>query len=267
MSDLFSNDPQATSFWEQVAEAEKEGRGGGHVMQVEIGFGFKVFTKKDDGFTHPQTYFPYQVGNRESLNEAKKKANRFIVENALEKNPYNVFMVRLINGTVLNRDTNWQDDRYFFLFPTSQGYTEKVAPALRETGITALGTYWAQVTWAEDPGGKARPQQKMENGVPVVDENGDIVMEDRKPLIAYPVRIFASRDEAAAFCGVGAGADEVHEESTDTGMLPPMPEGYDAETWAATVAEIRSELGKGTKTTKVAADYGLPVTTIAAIKG
>jgi len=262
--DLLDNSQEPTmDFWEQMEQAEKEGRSGGTVLQIEIAFVWKVFTTKADGFEMEETYFPYAIGNKESIKAARAKANQFVVANGLEKNPYNVFMIRLYKDTVLNREVSWENDRWFFLFPTSDMYTKIIAPKLRELEINKLGKYWSAVTWDEDKGGKPRTQEKRDaDGNTLFDDNGDPQMETVYPLVAYPVQLFDTKEAALEFCGIEEKSDDA--ESVEVSI--PMPEGYDDETWASTIKEIRAELGRGTKSTKIASDYGLPVSTIKQIE-
>lgn len=270
---LFDGD--SDGFWSDLEKVVNEGRTG-TVLKIEFGFGWKVFTGKDDGFDHSESLFKYEANSpnaKELMKEAKKKANRFVVENALDKNPYNVFYIHMMKDTCLNKELTWKDDRWFFTFPGSYAYTELIVPALKnalsEAGIPpTFGTFWASIVWGEDRGAKKmnEVQKKDEEGHFMFDENGDPIIEKRWPLIAYPTVLFTSKDAALEYCGDSV-VDNDSEDSVEEEVVSlPIPDGYDDETWNATVQEIKSELEKGTKAKKIASDYGLDVSLVEQIQ-
>jgi hypothetical protein len=269
------------SFWDKVEEAEKISGADHTFIQIEIAFGWKVFVSTADGvvdengdpISQGASFFPYSIGDKASIEAAKKKASKFIIANGLDKNPSNVFMMRLIRDTCLNKELKWKDDRFFFFFPKSGPskdpmrkhaswfYEEYISKKLRENGVQSLGFHWAEISWARDEGGKFS-DKKDADGSLVVDEEGEVIQE--QPLNAYPVRIFATKADALEACGKGDVEEEV-EEAPVKKQLPPMPDGYDEESWSSTVADIKSESKKGAKTPKIASDYGLDIKTVKAI--
>lgn len=256
-------------FWSQVEEAEKLGGGSGTFAKIEIQFGYKVFVSAADGLTRDDgselqqsdSFFPYKIGDKDSMTDAQKKANKFVLKNGLAKNPSNVFMMRIIKESVIGKEVTWKGDRWMFYFLKGNSawfYENFMKPKLKEAGITSMGEYYANVTWARDEGGKLRPKQDQE-GNPVVDEeSGEVEME--YPLQAYPAKIYASREEWLK----DSGAEEIN--SNDAEAASDIPEGYDAETWAATVAEVKAELSKGTKAAKIAKDFDLTIEQVNSLK-
>lgn len=268
MSDL-PVDPQGSepkSFWQLMDEAAG-GAGGGTVCEIEIAFGYKAWPKKEV-YDHPQwdSFWSYQLGNKESMKKAQGKANKFVVEHGLSSNPSVVFAIKMFKDTVLNGKKEWKDDIAKFIFANSAFYTSVIAPHMKEAGVDHLGRMWAKVSWLADKGSKPKMEPKLDaDDNPIVDENGEVVLEPKYPLLPYVVEVYSSREDAMEKNGIAVvESDELLSEPE---FVPgdTVPEGYDRQTWEATKAEIVKEFGRGVQADKLAADYGLPVETITLI--
>jgi hypothetical protein len=265
VSDELELSPELISFWDAVKEAESIGAGGGGtICQINISFGWKVWPPKESGLTNEQTYFPYEVSadkkvTQKNSAEAKGKANKFILEQGLEKNPYNVFCLTIFKDTVLNKDvTQWKGDQQKCFFPSGKTYSDLIAPKMKLAGVSSLGTMWARVSYTTDPDPKAKPRLvpvKNDDGSPAVDPmSGEPVMEEQPALAPYIAQVYASRDEAVEAAGNKGDADGMPKEN-----VTEFPEGYDAASWAVIVEAIKGERAgeNPTPLPKIATDYGL----------
>jgi hypothetical protein len=262
-TDVVLDSPELSSFWDAVKEAELIGSGGGGtICQIRISFGWKVWPPKESGFTNQQTYFSYEVsGNKKETQAnsavAKGKANKFILENGLEKNAYNVFCIAMFKDTVLNKNVdNWQGDSYRFFFPSGKTYTDLIAPKMREAKVSSLGEMWARVSYLPDPDPKARKRQvqkKNEDGSPMIDPNtGEPMFDTEDALAPYIAQVYASKDEAIEAAGGSDATDGMPKEN-----VTEFPEGYDAASWAVIVEAIKGERASDVPLPKIANDYGL----------
>lgn len=257
-------------FWGAVEEAAKSGRsGGGYVGKVEIGFCWKVFISPEVVPDQDSTIFPYEVNPDKKVTvansaAARALASKFIVDHGIDKDPYNVFYIRLFKDTIIGREVQWKGDRIGYSFPNSPAFQSVILPKLHEAfakvGFSRFGEMWARVSWMDDPDQKrARmlPKKDKEGNV-ILDDNGEPEMEKETILTMYVSEVFL--DKNAAMSAVDGVEDVLGDEKPLA-----MPEGYDAEAWQMTIDEIRTEFQKGTIAPKLAKSYDLPIATVNAI--
>lgn len=254
MTDMIPQDQELVNFWSAVAEAEAAGRSGGMIAEIDIEFGWNIFVTKDSGIDKEEAFFPYQLGSKQAIADAKALANKFVVERGLDKSPSNVFMIRIFKDTVLNKDTaNWKGDRWQFVFPSEASYT-KIVNGLRELGIKRVGKMWARLNWAEDTNPKKGKlvAETDELGNTLLDESGNPRMKTQYPLYAYVVEVYADKEEAMKAAGIEEGAEPAKAKTAGE-----FPEGYDAASFAVVSAEIKKEAANGTPLPKLAEVYGM----------
>lgn len=251
-------------FWELMDEATSLGSGAGTICEIEIAFGYKVFVSKAVyDASQWMSFFPYQIGNKKSISDAQKEANKFVVDYGLTSNPQNSFGLRMFKDTILNKKSEWKDDRYAF-FPTwTTFYTEVAYPALHDAGIKSLGKMWAKIGWKEDKWAKKQEVPLLDKDKnPVVDELGNPIIEMKFRQQPYVSEVYSSREHAMKENGISDVVSEQNEFEERFEASDHIPEGYDRESWEATKTEIISEHNRGVADDKLAADYGLSLETV-----
>ncbi len=264
--DTVGTQPELDEFWGAVESAAKSGRGGGYTGKINMGFAWKVFVGKNDGLddeTMAASIFPYDITSDRKTNDAnsakaKGLASKYIVDNNLQKDPYNVFYITLFKDNVIGREVTWKFDKTQYVFPGSEAYSQIIIPHLQkatsEVGEKRFGEWYAHVSWMADPDQKRARNKVDENGAVVIDP---VTQEPEKEtvLVMYVQDLYKTKDDAMKAAGVSTTESEQVEETAEV----TMPDGYDVETWAMTVAEIRDTFVKGTPVAKIARDYDIKV--------
>lgn len=238
---------------DEFDESENRPAGIGLVGLTKIEYGYKVFAK---GISNDASWFPFDLTSDVSRKAALDKARDFAetippaVENGKEKKvkPIASIMIQVKKGKELTgSDKNWNEDRTFVTATFSQGYTEIIKPRLKETNITHLGEYWANVKFAPDPRGQTRTNQ-----------DGEVV----PATVAFISHIFESEDAARKF--VAENAPQKSTETTKESSQEEVPAGYLPAAWNSVKAEIveayktlSSTMPPAIALTRVAKDYAV----------
>jgi hypothetical protein len=252
-----SQDQEFLDFWNQVDEGVKSASSStGTIGEIEISFGWKLYVA---GTSQEETFFPCIPTDKASLAMAKGLANKYIVDHGLENvRPTYVFCIRIFKDTVMNKDVStWKGDQFRFIATYDQDYLGTITQKLREFNVKRVGRFWAQVSWGQatlNPKRKPRMVQKLDaDKNPIIDENGEAVMEEAPNLFAYVSKIYPTKEEAQK----DAGGDTASTSPKQEGGNGSLPEGYDQDAWIMVATEIKAEKEKGTPLPKIAEAYGL----------
>jgi len=204
--------------------------GGGYVGKVEVEIGFKVFVS---GASNEESFFAFDVRKPNTKDEALANARAFLNEHAVtDRNPQASVNFILERDTVLNRDvSHWQGDRHFTEPVWTDNYKEVIRPKMQEAGVKGPGSYWAQITFLADVGGRMQKDQP-----------------DKPALFAYINRTFRNKGDAQRFASeMGVGA----EDEQSNGLVP---DGYTATAWEQNKDAVIEDLKKES-ISKVASDW------------
>ena len=227
----------ALDFVDQEQKATGGG-GGGYAAKMQIEFGFKLFVKD---VSNEDSWFPYipskddKNGTRAKAEKQAKKTLAKLKEQGYEMSdsakPYGGLGITLFKNSVLNRDVNWENDRFFFetSWTTNKDYNDLIIPKLREaskaSGVSiGEDPVWGRLTFQEtlDPENKRQTNQEG---------------EDVPKLVAFVAELYPNK-KAAEKAAEDMGSSDGDSGSSDS------PEGMDAKTWEGIADEIHGELDK-----------------------
>jgi len=237
-------------MWEVLDEMEKtESSGGAIIGKIEFGIGYKCFIA---GMSNEDTFFPFDPLNKKGKEGALEKARALNEEKGGTGRPQVCVQFRVFKSDVLGREVTWKGDRFFSHPIWTPAYKEIVKPALKAAKVEKTGIYWGRIGFAPDHSGRQEVGQDVEL---------------RTQMVEHLVEVYKGKAEAQAAAGSMSSSEN---KPASTASAEGVPSGWDADSWAAVVPEIQSEIAKqiGDDATpgsiakvlgKMAKDYGVTV--------
>jgi hypothetical protein len=253
----------ANSVWDSdvVKSFEEESSGGGGwICWTNIQLGYKIFAK---GYDNNETFLPFDVGNAQDKERAKREALKFVDKVNAEsvekvKAPTNAIRIELDKEKTYNKDTStWQGNRIQDTPVWTDAYKEVIFPHLKDANAD-LGWQWARISFEKDPYKPTRINQ--------------LTGEEVANLVMYVAETYLTKqdalDAAAELEGSKSddGSSPVAQQETATTQSDDVPDGYDEESWNSVIPLIKEEIANGKAVKEIADDYGVSIPDVVKLK-
>jgi hypothetical protein len=240
-----SDELNEMDFLLQAAEEFGGSRGGYTTTGLtRVQHGIKVFLK---GKSHDETFFPFEMGNQQSINDAFHAANKLILESGEKRYPNPMIRFETMKETILEtkRDgtpvsngleynpvkevkTVWLD-KEASKRASYPPYEQLTKPSLEQFLNKDDFNKWIWLQLSSEPDFVEPIQVGRDKVTYTYDAEGNVIdtkTVQRKNYVPVVLRRFESEEEARAYVANG-------EESVTSTKQPDAPEGWDEPNWGS----------------------------------